>query len=88
MRSLANRLRQFAHFFGQPGDGRGNSPFTITLTEGALDDRLEFREIHAVTVGDAQPSVDVTQASRASSPFSPDVRPFTVPSAPTNTMNG
>ena len=69
VRSLSNRLGQFSHFFGQPGNGRRNPALEITLTKSAVDDRLEFGEIHVVTVGEVQPRVDVTQASRDSSPF-------------------
>jgi hypothetical protein len=88
VRTLANGLGQFTQFLGQPRNGRRNSSCTIAVSERLFDDLLEIGDFHEVTVGDVQPSVDLTQASRNSRPFSPEVRPFTVPSAPTITMNG
>lgn len=86
--SFAHGLSQFTQFFGQPRDGRGDSALSITIAVGLFDDSLPFGEFHAPTVRDDQPSVAVTQASKASRLFSPDVRAFTVPSEPTITKKG
>lgn len=45
-RALANSLSQFTDLLSQPGD-RGRHPaIPIAVSVGALDDVLEFAEIH------------------------------------------
>lgn len=48
--SLADSLREFAEFFTQPGNGRGNTAISVAFAVGRIDHRLKFSQIHAPTV--------------------------------------
>jgi hypothetical protein len=48
--ALPDRLRQFTHFFGQPGHRGRNTACAISISVGELDDSLKFGEIHEPTV--------------------------------------
>lgn len=49
-RTLADGLRQFTDLLGQPGNGRGHAPGTITFAVRALDEVLQFPDVHDPTV--------------------------------------
>ena len=45
--ALADRLRQFAQFFAQPGHGGGDATISVSVTVGAFDHVLQLDQVHA-----------------------------------------
>ena len=49
-RAFAHRLRQLTEFLSEPGHRRGDAPVSVSFPVGAVDDVLEFPEVHVPTV--------------------------------------
>ena len=55
VRSLAHRLRELTHLFGEPRHRSGNTASAVALAEGAIDDGLEVVQVHPCSGSHSHP---------------------------------